>query len=502
MEFIKKLKNLGKNISILYVEDDSATRQSVVTYLEIIFGFVGVASDGITGLNEYKKRTYDIVMSDILMPNMNGLEMAKEIKKNNPKQEILFITAFSETKYLMEAIYLNASGYIIKPINYDMLNESLYKVVQKIYIFHKQKKYKKNLELMVKKRTDENIILEREKITNYEHTLVSLVELVEKRDTYTGGHSLRVAKYCKLIAQKMGYHEKDCDLLYRAGVLHDIGKIETPDAVLLKPGKLDKLEYSLIKQHVTTGEDLLSKIPMYKELSKIMGSHHERYDGGGYPRGLKKDEIPELSRVMIIADAFDAMTTNRIYKPGVSREDAIQQIHSFSGTQFDPNVVKFAVDVFKNIKIDTAIFQLPSTKMEEKRFAFFFEDSHVGCFNHTYLDLVLVQNRINNKEKYLSVFFIHNFGAYNLKYSWEQGDILLKNVVKILKVYYPLAQIFRLHGDDFIIIDNKNKKIDLAIFDKLLDECNNIIQIQTVSFSIHHQQINSLAILEELLKNI
>lgn len=500
MQYIKELKKLGNNITVLYVEDDNDTRQAVMTYLKMIFKEVEDASDGELGLKKYKKQKFDIVITDILMPNKNGLEMAKEIKNINPMQEILFTTAFSETSYLLEAISLNAGGYIIKPINYEILNELLYKVAQKIDIFRKQKEYEEHLQKLVEQKTAQNMELEEQKINNYEQTLLSLVELVEKRDTYTGGHSQRVAKYSKLIAQSMGYSEQECDLLYRAGILHDIGKIETPDAVLLKPGKLDALEYKLIQQHVVTGEELLSKIPMYKELAKIMGSHHERYNGSGYPKGLKGDEIPELSRIMILADAFDAMTTNRIYKPRMDLSQAIQQIKEYSGTQFDPKVAKYGVEVLKDIKLDPNIFQLPSSEMEKKRFAFYFEDQTTKTYNHTYLDLVLIQNRANNQFSYLKVIFIHNFEQINSLLGWEKGDRLLKDMADTLRDKYPNDFIFRLHGDEFAVASNDQTKIDTSIFDELLQKYNNIIDLESILLDIKKYSITSLDILENILK--
>ncbi len=500
MQYIKELKKLGNKISVLYVEDDSDTRKTVLTYLKLIFKEVEDAPDGELGLKKYKKQKFDIVIADILMPNKNGLEMAQEIKDINPMQEILFTTAFSETSYLLEAISLNAGGYIIKPINYDILNELLYKVVQKIDIFRRQKEYEDNLQTLVEQKTSQNMKLEEEKIDNYEKTLLSLVELVEKRDTYTGGHSQRVAKYCRLIAKKMGYSQQECDLLYRAGILHDIGKIETPDAVLLKPGKLDALEYKLIQQHVVTGEELLSKIPMYKELAKIMGSHHERYDGNGYPRGLKGDKIPELSRIMILADAFDAMTTNRIYKPRMDLQKALEQIRSLSGAQFDPKVAKYAVEVLKDIKIDPNIFQLPSTEMEEKRFAFYFQDQTTKTYNHTYLDLVLIQNQANNQFGYLKVIFVHNFAQLNSLLGWKKGDDLLKEIATTLRDKYPNDFIFRLHGDDFVTASNDQTKIDTAIFDELLQKYNNAVYLESILLDIKKYSIASLDTLENILK--
>lgn len=499
MQYIKELKKLASSISILYVEDDNDTRKAVVKYLKMIFKEVKEAPDGVIGLQEYKKQHFDIVITDILMPNKDGLEMAKEIKAINPMQEILFMTAFSDSSYLLEAISLNAGGYIIKPINYDTLNELLFKVAQKIDVFRKQKEYEEHLQEMVKQETKKNLKLEKTQIDNYEQTLLSLVELVEKRDTYTGGHSLRVAKYCQLIAKKMGYSKKECDLLYEAGILHDIGKIETPDAVLLKPGKLDALEYKLIQQHVVTGEELLSKISMYKELAKIIGSHHERYDGKGYPRGLKGDEIPELSRIMILADAFDAMTTNRIYKPRMSLQKALEQMQNLSGTQFDPKVAKYALEVLKDIKIDPNIAQLPSSEMEKKRFAFFFTDQDLDIYNSKYLDLVLIQNQQSKQFDYAKIIVIHDFAQMKSILGWEKANAFLKDIASFLKKRYVGDFIFVLNNEHFIVLSKDDIKIDIAIFNELLTKYDNAVYLESIILDIKKDGINSLSILESIL---
>ena len=500
MPHLKELKAIGKDISILYVEDDKMMRKNVTNYLQLIFDDVQSAEDGEKGLELYTQRAYDIVITDIQMPRMNGLEMIAKIKKISPEQEIIITTAFSETPYMMEAITHNVSAYVIKPIDFDLLNYNLYKITKRINILHENEEYNASLETMVKIRTEANIALEKEKIENYEKTLLSLVELVEKRETYTGGHSLRVATYSKLIAQKMGYNEETCEMLYRAGILHDIGKIETPDAVLLKPSSLDDLEYKLIKEHVTTGANMLAKIPMYKELSEVIAAHHERYDGKGYPQGLKGDEIPELSRIMIVADAFDAMTTNRIYKPRKPLQDALEELEYFSGVQFDPKVVKFAVEIFQNMDIQTNIFQLPSSEMESKRFAFFFEDQLTKAYNQTYLELILLQNSTMLQTQYLDVLFIHNFGKYNQNHGWDRGDLFLKDIVNTLRKSYPDTLIFRLHGDDFVLFSNKEIPFDEKTLEPLLQQDKEILHVDYKRFQTKEDGISSLASLEKLLR--
>jgi len=501
MSYIKQLKNISSDISILYIEDEDIMRKSLVSYLKLIFTSVDSANDGEAGLKIFKKKRYDIVITDIQMPKMNGLDMIEEIRKIVPEQKIIITTAFSESNYLMRAISLDVSGYLMKPMDFNKINHTLFKIVSNIKIVKENEQYKLNLQKLVKEKTAKNLLLEEDIIENYEKTVLSLVELVEKRDTYTGGHSLRVAHYSKLIAQEMHYSRDECELLYRAGILHDIGKIETPDAVLLKPAKLDNLEFNIIKEHVTTGADLLSRIPMYRELSKIVAQHHERYDGKGYPLGYKGDEIIPFARIIIIADAFDAMTTNRIYKPRMSISNAMIELKRFSGTQFHPDVVKVAIKVLKNIKIDKNIFQLPSTAMENKKFAFFFEDQITKAYNQTYLDLIFIQNQNNKKEKYISMFYIHNFSTFNNKFGWEKGDIFLKSIVLKLQNFYKDNLIFRIHGDDFVVISDKNIQVDLSIFKQQLLDIDNIVTIECKQVTIKDKNIKSTAELDKYFNN-
>jgi len=218
--------------------------------------------------------------------------------------------------------------------------------------------------------------------------------MIEGRDTYTGGHSQRVANYCRMIAEKMDCSPEECDLIYRAGILHDVGKITTPDAILLKPGKLSELEFKLIQEHVTESYRILLQIPMYKDMAEIIICHHERYDGQGYPNGVKSDEIPFLARIMIIADAFDAMTTNRIYKGRKDTLSAIEELKALSGKQFHPEVVESAVEVLSNIEAPEVINQLPTTEIEKERFSYFYRDQLTNAYNSDYLNFILNRNNI------------------------------------------------------------------------------------------------------------
>jgi len=502
MSILKELRAIGADICVLYVEDDALLRESVAQYLNKIFDVVNVAKDGQEGLALFAKCTYGIVITDIQMPNMNGLEMINAIKETNPNQEIILTTAFSDVNYFMQAINLNVNAYILKPFDFDKLNAALYKVSKNLSLVKENTNYKKNLETMVAQRTEQNLLLEAEKIDNYEKTLLSLVELVEKRDTYTGGHSIRVANYSKLIAKHMNYDDEHCELLYRAGILHDIGKIETPDAVLLKPGKLDELEFSLIKEHVVTGAEMLAKIPMYEKLSKVIAAHHERYDGFGYPLGLAGNEIPELSRILIVADAFDAMTTNRVYKPKMSLTSALLELKHYAGTQFHTQVVDSALEVLKNTVLDSDIHQLPLTHMENKRFAYFFEDPITLAYNQAYLELLLIQNQENSTQKYINVVFIHNFTAFNNTYGWDNGDLFLKSVVQTLRQTCQNASVFRLHGDDFVMMSQTPISLAPSVLESLVQKSRNVITISQQNLGTQNQPITSLAELETHLSTL
>jgi putative nucleotidyltransferase with HDIG domain len=294
--------------------------------------------------------------------------------------------------------------------------------------------------------------LEQNLIKNYENTIVAFVNMIELRDTYTAGHSSRVSMYSGLIAEKMGYSKQDVEKLTKAGTLHDIGKIVTPDTVLLNPGRLSDIEYDLIKQHVTIGYEFLSKIEMYSDLADIIRYHHERYDGNGYPAGASGDDIPMLSAIMAVADAFDAMTTERIYKPRLNRESAIAELQNLSGSQFHPEVIKYAVQLFRDIEIPKDVTQLPLTFLERKRFSYFFNDKLTGLFNDEYLRIILNSSAEITEYSYIYIIMLREFSGYNRAFGWNQGNELLREISAWLTLVYPETLLFRVKGDIFTIL--------------------------------------------------
>ncbi len=337
------------------------------------------------------------------------------------------------------------------------------------------------------------------KVKDYEQHIYSLVNIIEKRDSYTAGHSDRVAQYSVLIAQEMGFNKEKIEILRRACMLHDIGKISTPDSILLRPGSLNDLEYEIIKEHVVVSYDLLSSVDIYKDIADIVRYHHEHYDGSGYPFGLKGDQIPIMSQIMTVADAFDAMTTNRVYKPRKSVEMAILELGELSGKQFNTQVVNAACVVLKDIEVERTITQRPKSKIEKERFVYFYKDQVTGVYNKEYLEFVLAHSHINEfNTKCICGIYLHNFSQYNSKTSWTDGDLLLKKFAQKLVSLNKSDFIFRIYGDDFLVLSKKQEKIEMHI-----KELEDVLQGTGVTitykcFNVKKDNINSISDLEKL----
>jgi two-component system, LuxR family, sensor histidine kinase TtrS len=306
-------------------------------------------------------------------------------------------------------------------------------------------------------------------VENYEQTVLSFAEMIDQRDTYTAGHTVRVAQYSKLLAREMGLSEQQIGSLQQAAILHDIGKIATPDSVLLKPGKLSALDYELIKHHASAGHHMLASISMYRELAGIIRHHHERFDGMGYPDRLQGKKIPLLSRIITVADSFDAMTTNRIYKPRKTVAEALQELQDLSGSQFDPDVVAAGLKTLRPADIPESVSQLPKNRMEQRRFSYFFSDKLTGLYNEDYLQIILHNNQALREYRCLHSLHVKNLEQYNRRQGWEQGNLLMQKFATELQTRYPDALLFRAYGRDFVVITRHHIELDadMLVLDSL-----------------------------------
>jgi diguanylate cyclase (GGDEF)-like protein len=328
-----------------------------------------------------------------------------------------------------------------------------------------------------------------EKVKNYQQVLYSMLDLVEKRDTYTAGHTQRVARYAVLIAEAMHLPQEQIDLLFESAIMHDIGKVSTPDSILLKPGKLSNLEYEIIKEHLNAGYEILNSIEAFVPHAQVMRDHHERWDGRGYPRGLKGDEISLLSHILILVDAFDAMTSKRIYKASKTLEEALEEVSALQGKQFSPQVVAVALDVLKKNGVIPAETDYLGTSVEVARVSYYYKDALTETYNYRFLEHILFFTKRIQNAKYQCCNFIQvkNFHKYNKKYGWLQGDEKLKDIANRLQNCFQKALIFRVYGDDFLIINEKHYDIEKEKLIDTLDLRNGILDIE-----LHHIKLDKI----------
>ena len=355
--------------------------------------------------------------------------------------------------------------------------------------------YKKESNEIALKEKNLNLSYKKEKLKNYQQVLYSMLDLVEKRDTYTAGHTQRVATYAVLIAHAMKLPQDDIDTLYEASIMHDIGKIATPDAILLKPGRLSEHEYKIIQNHLNVGHGMLASMKAFTKHAEIMRNHHERYDGKGYPRGLKGEEIPLLSHILILADAFDAMTSQRIYRARKSLNAALNEILTLKGTQFSPQVVDVAYIALKQHGIIPAQHNYLSDTLEEARVAFYYKDPLTGLYNYHYLDQLLHNALMKESHGYRSCYFVslRNFSHFNARYGWLEGDHKLCDIAGMLKTCYPNGLIFRIFGDDFLILHKDLITIEkqTLLSQRVFDNTN--IEIDIEHFDLQESSIHTFA---------
>jgi putative nucleotidyltransferase with HDIG domain len=329
---------LGNKILIV---DDEKIVYSVVARRLAKEGYPCViANNGKEALGYFYKDNFSLIISDIRMPEMDGLELLKNVKAVRPNTMFIIMTAHPEIDLAVEAIRMGVTDYIIKPVDLELIVFSVNKALEQKKMEEELESYHNNLKKLVEERTAK--LKQALLIVKKAHldSVKILAEVIDAKDPYTRGHSDRVRKMSMRIAMKMGFSEERLESLVFGALLHDIGKIGIRDEVLQKKGQLSPEEYKYIQQHPLIGVKIVEGIDFFKDKIPLIRSHHEHYDGSGYPDGLIGEVIPLEARIIAVPDAFDAMTSLRPHRKAIPVDNVIFEMEKGKGRQFDPRVLE------------------------------------------------------------------------------------------------------------------------------------------------------------------
>jgi putative nucleotidyltransferase with HDIG domain len=325
---------------ILVVDDEEAIREVVSTMLESKGYRCTAVSNGRAAQEQVKKSTPDLVLSDMIMPEMDGIKLLDWLREYDPEVPVIMVTAIHDISTALEAIRRGAYDYILKPFEKDQLFLGVGRALQHRRLVAENRSYQLQLEHQVEERTAELTRALGQLEQSYDDTLEALGSALDLKDAETEGHCQRVTAFTISIAKAMPVPNHYLPILARAAFLHDIGKMAIPDGILRKPGPLTDDEKQIMRKHCEIGYNMLIRIPFLRDAAEIVLAHQEFFDGTGYPRGLKGEQIPLGARIFTIADSLDAMISDRPYRKALPMPHAREEIRRCSGTQFDPAVVE------------------------------------------------------------------------------------------------------------------------------------------------------------------
>ena len=325
--------------TILLVDDNK-------TNLQIVRGILGdsyallPALSGEMALRYAERKHFDLALLDMRMPDMDGLETMRALRDipHCATTPVIFLTGDTRPDMETECLRQGACDFIAKPFVPEVLRTRVARALE-------LESFRKDLQgrLHAQSVALENIVLQ---------TITAIANSLDAKDEYTKGHSLRVASYAVAMAEDRNWSTEACADLHKVALMHDVGKIGVPDTVLKKEGRLSEEEFAIIKEHTNIGANILKDISSIRNISLGAKYHHERFDGSGYPQGLKGHEIPELARIIAIADAYDAMTSDRCYRPNLGNNEALSRIRKGAGQQFDPDLVEVFVRLMESGKLN------------------------------------------------------------------------------------------------------------------------------------------------------
>lgn len=336
-------------VRVLIVDDELSVRKMLAVMLTqggVTCTHVPTPEEALAKL---QSEIFDAVISDLQMGATSGMDLLEELNRRYPDVAFLMATGVADVRVGVQAMKRGADDYLIKPFDMDVVLTSLNRALEKKKLEREVKNYRLHLESMVAERTQQLEAAMSQLEQSYSATLEALGSAIDLRDGATAGHSRRVLWYSINLASTLGGLEDQLKNIAMGAWLHDIGKLAIPDGILLKPGALNDQERAVMQRHVMIGYDLVRSIPFLAEASEIIVAHHERWDGSGYPRGLRGDEIPLSARIFGVADTLDAITSDRPYRAALPFSAAREVIEHGSGKLFDPLVA----DAFLSIREET-----------------------------------------------------------------------------------------------------------------------------------------------------
>ncbi len=471
------------NADVLIVDDDRLNLAVAQKILEKNYKII-TAKSGEEALEILKICVPKLILLDLHMPGMDGRETMREIQKNSVwrKIPIIFLTGDSNPETENECLLLGAADFIVKPFVPMVMQSRISRTIE-LY------ELREDLETRLEEKTQ---LVEKVSL----NSIMAIANTIDAKDAYTSGHSLRVAVCAEAIAERLGWSEDEIQNIHYIALLHDIGKIGVPDSILNKPTKLSKEEFDIIKKHPIIGNDILKDIRMIKNVADGALYHHERYDGKGYPYGIKGEDIPICARIIGIADSYDAMTSNRIYRGKMSIDNVIAEFENNRGTQFDPELTDLFVAMLKEgfcVHHTGARVGDGDAASEEKEAELAKESSELlnkiiaeytaGIKNEASTDVLTGLSNRSHGETNIDLFLhnrragallmldMDNFKTVNDTYGHIAGDNAIRTIAEVIKNNISDGDIaFRLGGDEFVIL-----LADITKKEEIHEKCQSII---------------------------
>ena len=335
--------------SILVVDDERPLRSLITQILDRLNCESVAVHSAEAAMGILNTLSFDLVLLDISLPGSSGEDLLDHMTITYPDTAVIMVTGIDERTNALRALRTGAYDYVTKPFQEEELAACIDRAIDRRRLMMENREYRQNLETLIFERNKAMEQAFDQLGQTYDQTIRALGAALDLRDTETEDHCVRVAEYSVHLANSMGItDEVKLRNLKWGAYLHDIGKIGVPDAILTKPDVLTDTEYRAIKLHPELGYRMLSRIPFLKEAAEVVYHHHEEYSGGGYPQGLNGNEISRVARIFAVADAVDAMTSNRPYKDPLSWDDVRSELQLHAGEQFDPDVV----DVFLSVPVE------------------------------------------------------------------------------------------------------------------------------------------------------